>query len=52
MKKMIIKIIILTKFSKICYKKTGGELVFQKMNITPEIMYKNMTEFNQVFEQY
>ena len=22
------------------------------MNITPEIMYKDMTEFNQVFEQY
>ena len=39
-------------FKKFVIRKQGGELVFQKMNIAPEINYKNMTEFNQVFEQY
>jgi len=39
-------------FKKFVIRKQGGELVFQKMNNAPEINYKNMTEFNQVFEQY
>ena len=32
-------------------RKQGGELVFQKV-ASPENTFKNMTEFNQVYEQY
>ena len=33
-------------------RKQGGELIFQKINTAPEMIFKNMTEFNQVYEQY
>ena len=42
---------IFKKFIIKTSRKQGGELIFQKMNEPPEINYKNMTEFNQVYEQ-
>ena len=33
-------------------RKPGGEFIFQKINTAPDIIFKNMTEFNQVYEQY
>ena len=33
-------------------RKPGGELIFQKVSAPPDTSYKNMTEFNQVYEQY
>jgi len=33
-------------------RKQGGELIFKKMDQQNEINYKNLTEFNQVYEQY
>ena len=33
-------------------RKQGGELIFKKMEQTNENNFKNLTEFNQVYEQY
>ena len=43
---------IFRKFIIKTSRKQGGELIFQKVRDVPETTFKNMTEFNQVFEQY